>query len=183
MVRMPLTQLMSWLGLGQTPTDEHTPLRDLVSSLDQLEPDHAHRLARFAYLLGRVALADRHASDDETRAMELLVMEHGGVSADQATLVVGLAKNSNLLFSGTADYEVARDFAAAASYDDKLALARCLFLVAASDHAISLSEETEIHRVVNQLKILPQDLTRLRVQHADLLPGRAATPPSPEQPS
>jgi uncharacterized tellurite resistance protein B-like protein len=175
---MPLTQLMSWLGLGQAPAEERTPLRDLVVSLDRLEPEEAHRLARFAYLLGRVALADRHASDDETRAMELLVMEHGNVSADQATLVVGLAKNSNRLFGGTADYEVARDFAAASSYDEKVALARCLFLVAASDHSISLSEETEIHRVVNQLKILPEDLTRLRVQHAELLPGRATTPSS-----
>ena len=37
-------------------------------------------------------------------------------------LVVSLAKTSNLLFGGTADFEVARDFAVSASYDEKLAL-------------------------------------------------------------
>jgi uncharacterized tellurite resistance protein B-like protein len=177
---MALAQLLTWLGLADaTARNDLAPLQQLVASLDRLEPERARHLARFAYLLGRVALADRHASDDETRAIELLVMEHGGVSADQAALVVGLAKSSNLLFGSTADYEVVRDFGGTANYEQKLALATCLFLVAASDRVISLAEETEIHRVVNQLKILPEDLTRLRVQHAPLLPGRVSAKDEP----
>ncbi len=36
---------------------------------------------------------------------------------------------------------------------------------------ISMAEETEIHRITNQLKILPQDLTKLRVRHGRFLPG------------
>jgi uncharacterized tellurite resistance protein B-like protein len=177
---MALTSLLSWLGVRDVQTPEHTPLRDLVASLDQLEPERARHLARFAYLLGRVALADRHASDEETRVMEHLVAEHAGVTPDQATMVVGLARNSNLLFGGTADYNVVREFSESASYDDKLGLARCLFTVASSDDAISLSEEAEIHRIVNQLKILPEDLTSLRVLHRDLLPGRSG-PKTPTQ--
>jgi uncharacterized tellurite resistance protein B-like protein len=174
---MPFKALMSWLGVAESAAPEHTPLRDLIESLDRLEPDRARHLARFAYLLGRVALADRHASDDEVRAMEALVCDQAQLSPEQATVVVGLAKTSNLLFGGTADYDVAREFAEATSYDEKLALARCLFTVASSDEAISLSEETEIHRIVNQLKILPQDLTKLRVLHGKFLPGR--TPGAP----
>src|SRR5262245_23172887 len=130
---MPFKALMSWLGVEEEAAPEHTPLRDLLESLDRLEPDRARHLARFAYLLGRVALADRHASDDEVRAMEALVRDQAQLSAEQATMVVGLAKTSNLLFGGTADYDVAREFADSASYDDKLALARCLFTVASSD--------------------------------------------------
>ena len=57
-------------------------------------------------------------------------------------------------------------------YAEKLALGRCLFTVASSDQAISLSEESEIHRIVNQLKILPQDLIKLRLLHGRFLPGR-----------
>jgi uncharacterized tellurite resistance protein B-like protein len=151
---------------------EHAPLRELVASLDRLEPERARYLARFAYLLGRVALADRRASAEETRAMEVLVTEHTSLGADQAIVVVGLAKSSNLLFGGTADYDVVRGFAESSTYEEKLSLARCLFTVAASDHSISLAEETEIHRIVNQLKVLPEDLTKLRVLHADRLPGR-----------
>ena len=170
---MPFKALMSWLGVEEAAAPEHTPLRDLIDSLDRLEPEKAHHLARFAYLLGRVALADRHASEHEVRAMEALVIEQAQLTPEQATMVVGLAKTSNLLFGGTADYDVAREFAASATYDEKLALARCLFQVASSDQAISMSEETEIHRIVNQLKILPQDLTKLRVQHGKFLPGRS----------
>jgi uncharacterized tellurite resistance protein B-like protein len=175
---MPFKALMSWLGVEEAAAPEHTPLRGLIDSLDRMEPGRARHLARFAYLLGRVALADRHASQEEVRAMEALIVEEAQLTPEQATVVVGLAKTSNLLFGGTADYDVAREFAESTDYAEKLALARCLFTVASSDQAISLSEESEIHRIVNQLKILPQDLTKLRLLHGRFLPGRGpGTPP------
>jgi uncharacterized tellurite resistance protein B-like protein len=168
---MPLNTIRQWLGLGSTDEPDHGPLRELLAALERLEPSRARHLARFAYLLGRIAHADRHVSPEETQAMESLVREHGGLSAEQALLVVSLAKNSNLLFGGTADFEVAREFAESASYEEKVSLARCLFAVAAADAAISMAEEAEIHRVVNQLKVLPADLTRLRVEYRRVLPG------------
>ena len=42
-------------------------------------------------------------------------------------VVVQLAKTSNLLFGGTANFLVAREFSELATYDQKLALMRCLF--------------------------------------------------------
>jgi len=166
-----MRRIAAWLGLVEPPPDRPSPLRELVEALDRLEPDRARHLARFAYLLGRVALSDRHVSAGETQAMERLVREEGRLSEDQAMLVVSLAKSSNQLFGGTADFEVARDFAAQASYDEKLSLARCLFAVAATEDAISLSEETEIHRILTVLKIEPADLTALRLAHKRFLPG------------
>lgn len=171
-----MKSLRSWLGLERlglerAATPERAPLRELVDALDRLEPDRARHLARFAYLLGRVAHADRCVSPEETRTMEALVMEEGQLSSDQAMLVVSLAKTSNLLFGGTADFVVAQEFAATASYDEKLALVRCLFAVSATDQSISMAEETEIHRIANQLRIDPADLTALRVAHRRYLPG------------
>jgi len=168
---MPLNTLRSWLGLDRPSVQESAPLRELVEALDRMDPDRARHLARFAYLLGRVALADRHVSPDETRAMETLIQQQAGLTADQAMLVVTLAKSSNVLFGGTADFTVAQEFAESATYEEKLALARCLFAVAATDESISMAEETEIHRIANQLKIEPSDLTALRVQHRPYLPG------------
>lgn len=168
---MPVAKLKAWLGLDRTDTPSFAPLRDVVEALDRLDPARARHLARFAYLLGRVAHADRHVSAEETRAMEALVRDEGRIDPDVAVLVVGLAKSSNLLFGGTADYLVAQEFAEAASYDEKLALARCLFAVAATDESISMAEEAEIHRIMNQLRIQPHDLTALRVQHRKFLPG------------
>jgi len=168
---MPLTSLRSWLKLERVDDPAHAPLRDLLDALERLEPARARHLARFAYLLGRVAHADRHVSAEETRAMEALVMEEGHLSHEQAMLVVGLAKTSNLLFGGTADYFVAQEFAEGATYEEKLALIGCLFAVSATDQAISLAEETEIHRIANQLRIDRADLTALRLAHRRHLPG------------
>ena len=166
-----MSGIRSWLGLTPIDTPEHAPLRELVTALDRLEPERARHVARFAYLLGRVAHADRLVSPEETATMERLVQERGELSPDQAMLVVSLAKSSNLLFGATADYEVAREFAEGASYEEKLALARCLFATAATDEAISMAEETEIHRILTQLRIQPSDLTAMRVEHQKFLPG------------
>jgi uncharacterized tellurite resistance protein B-like protein len=170
---MPLNTLRDWLGLGARPLDtpDQTPLRDLVETLEHLEPEPARHLARFAYLLGRIARADLHVSPEETRAMEALVVEVGGLTADEAVVVVGLAKSSNLLFGSTADFLVAKEFAESASYEQKLALMKCLFRLAATDAAISMAEESELHRLARQFQIQPGDLTALRVSHAKFLPG------------
>ena len=166
-----MASLRSWLGLDAKPSSDPGPLREVVEALDRLDEQRARHLARFAYLLGRVAHADRHVSPEETRAMEALVMQEGALTADQAILVVSLAKTSNLIFGGTADFTVTQEFADAATYDEKLALVRCLFAVSSIDHTISMAEETEIHRIANQLKIDPSDLTTLRVAHREYLPG------------
>ncbi len=168
---MPLTSLRAWLGINAPEQPEFAPLRETLEALDHLEPDRARCLAAFAYLLGRVAHADHQVSPGETRAMEELVREQGQLSQDQAMLVVQLAKTSNLLFGGTANYLVAREFSALATYDQKLALMRCLFAVSAIEDAISLAEEGEIHRIANELRIDHPDLTALRVAYRRRLPG------------
>jgi uncharacterized tellurite resistance protein B-like protein len=170
---MPLASIRAWLGLDRARGDapEEAPLRDLVETLEHLEPARARYLARFAYLLGRIAHADQHVSPEETRAMESLVQREGGLTPEQAIVVVGLAKTSNLLFGATADFQIAQEFAAAATYDEKLALVRCLFSLASIDATISVAEESEVHRIATQFRILPHDLTALRVAHAKFLPG------------
>jgi len=163
--------LRAWLGLDREETKDHGPLRETLEALDHLEPGRARQLAAFAYLLGRVAHADQHVSAEETRAMEAHVMEEGQISRDQAMLVVQLAKTSNLLFGGTANFLVARDFSELATYDEKLALMKCLFAVSSTDDSISTSEEGEIHRVAKELRIQHEDLVALRVAYRRHLPG------------
>ena len=170
-VRVPLKSIRAWLGVDSPDTHEFAPLRETLQALDHLEPERARYLAAFAYLLGRVAHADQDVSAEETRAMEALVLEQGQLSQDQAMLVVQLAKTSNLLFGGTANFLVAREFSNMASYDQKLALMRCLFALSATDEAISTAEESEIHRIANELRIDHPDLVALRVAHRRNLPG------------
>ena len=170
---MPLKSIRAWLGVDAPEEREFAPLRETLEALDHSEPDRARYLAAFAYLLGRVAGADRHVSTEETRTMETLVREHGQLSQDQAMVVVQLAKASNLLFGGTANYLVARELSNLASYDQKLALMRCLFALSATEDAISTDEEGEIHRIAKELRIDHPDLVALRVEHQRHLPGGA----------
>ena len=166
-----MNAIRAWLGLDRPDTPDIAPLRETLDALDHLEPGRARYLAAFAYLLGRVAHADQHVSAQETEAMEALVREQGGLTDEQAMMVVQLARTSNLLFGGTANFLVAREFSATATYEQKLALMRCLFAVSASDATISLAEEGEIHRIARELRIEQADLTALRVAHRKHLPG------------
>ena len=166
-----MKSIRAWLGIETPDEPEFAPLRATLEALDHLEPDRARFLAAFAYLLGRVANADLNVSPGETRAMEGLVREQGQLSQEQAMVVVQLAKTSNLLFGGSANYLVARQFSALATYEQKLALMRCLFTVSATDDAISMAEEGEIHRIATELRIEQKDLVALRLLHKRHLPG------------
>jgi uncharacterized tellurite resistance protein B-like protein len=174
---VPFKSLRAWLGVDKPAEPEFAPLRETLEALDHLEPERARFLATFAYLLGRVAHADQHVSPEETRTMEALVQDQGQLAQDQAMVVVQLAKTSNLLFGGTANFLVAREFSELATYEQKLALMRCLFALAATDRSISTAEESEIHRIAKELRIDHPDLVALRVAHTKYLPGLSPNTP------
>ena len=167
-----LKSIQGWLGFSESTTaPEPALLGDIINALDRLEPTRAQFLARFAYLLGRVARADEHVSDEETKAMEQLLAEHGSLPPDQAALVVSLAKATHAMHGVRADFAVTQEFTDSASYEERLALARCLFAVAASDARISTAEEAEVHRITNHLRIERPDLTKIRLHYRRALPG------------
>jgi uncharacterized tellurite resistance protein B-like protein len=174
---VPIRTIRGWLGVDAADrAKEFAPLRETLDALDHMEPGHARFLAAFAYLLGRVAHADQHVSPEETAAMEKLVREQGHLSEDQAMVVTQLAKTSNLLFGGTANFLVAREFAGMATYEQKLDLMHCLFAISVTDESISLAEEGEIHKIARELGINQPDLVALRVAHQRHLPGIGTRP-------
>ena len=164
--------LRSWLKI---PDDERNDgqraLRDLLDALDRQEPARAKHLAQFAYLLGRIAHADQHVSLEETHVMEQLLEREGALPPEQAMLVVGLAKTSNLLFGGTDNILVAREFAEVATHEQKLSLLRCLFAVSAVEDDISIAEEREVQQIARELRIEHADLVKLRLEYRHQLPG------------
>ncbi len=92
-------------GSGDTET-----VRRIVETLDRLPDAEARQLAAFSYILSRVARADLEISAEETRAMERIVHELGGLPEEQAILVVQMAKTQSLLFAGTENFLVTREF-------------------------------------------------------------------------
>jgi uncharacterized tellurite resistance protein B-like protein len=86
--------------------------------------------------------------------MERLVMEHGGLPAEQAILVVQIAKSQNILFGGTENYLVTREFKKIARREEQIALLHCLFAISASDESISTVEDNEIRKISRELDSL-----------------------------
>jgi uncharacterized tellurite resistance protein B-like protein len=146
-------------GGAQTET-----VRRIVDALDRLEPDRARYVAAFAYNLSRVAHADLEISREETRTMERIVCGLGGLPEEQAILVVQMAKSQALLFGGTENFLVTREFNRIAGREQKLALLECLFAVSAADRTISTVEDNEVRRISRELHL----------EHADFIAARSA---------
>lgn len=165
--------LLRWLGLendrppaGRADADA---VRRISEALDRMEPDRARFVAAFAYLLGRAACADREVTPEETREMESLVIERAKLPEDQAALVVQIAKAQNLMFGGTEDFLVARQFGEIATRDQKLALLDCLYAVSAADQSVSVVEDNEISRIAAELRIEHADLVAARQRYKEYL--------------
>jgi len=166
--------ILKFLGLKKaetekSPAGDTETVREIVSKLDQLEPEQAKYIASFAYLLGRVANADLDISEEETRVMEKLVMEQGKIPEAQALLVVQMAKTHAQLFGGTENFLVTREFSQLASRDQKFALLRCLFAVSAADQSISTVEDNEVRQIASELQLDHEDYTAIKAEYRDYL--------------
>jgi uncharacterized tellurite resistance protein B-like protein len=151
------------------PSAETETVRKITQALDRLEPERAKFIAAFAYILSRAARADLSISPEETRIMERIVMEHGGLPEEQAVIVVQMAKTQNILFGGTENYLVSREFCAMANHDERMALLDCLFAIAAAEGAISTIEDNEISQIADELRIEHRDFISVRSTYRDHL--------------
>jgi uncharacterized tellurite resistance protein B-like protein len=149
-------------GAGEADT-----VRKIVAALDQMDPDKARFIAAFTFVLCRVARADLKITAGEIQIMERIVMERSGLPEEQAILLVQMAKTQSVLFGGTEDFIVTREFNRIATREEKLALLDCLFAVAA-DEMISVAEENEISQIASELQLELDDVVRMRSRYNDL---------------
>lgn len=151
-------------SLGDTAT-----VRKIVAALDRLDPDRARFIGSFAYLLSRVANADRDVSQVEIDTMEKAVQEFGELPEEHAVLVVQMAKMQNAIFGGTEDYLVTREFKEISSLQERINLLHCIYRIAAADHRITNVEESEIKRIATELGIRHEDLIAARLAHKEFI--------------
>jgi uncharacterized tellurite resistance protein B-like protein len=155
--------------LGETEQSKSSPetetVRKIVHALEGMDTEQARYVAAFAYLLSRVARADMNISDKETHEMERLVQVEGGLSEEQAILVVQMAKTQNRLFGGTEDFLVTREFNKIATHEQKLAVLTCLYAVSAADQSISTIEDNEISQTAKELFLSHKDLVAARSKY------------------
>ena len=136
-----------------------------MGELDRLDPAVARYLAAFAYVLGRVANADLDISAAETDAMVALLGRAGGLPADQALLVVEIAKRQNRLFGGTEDFLVTRELREIAGETQRGRMLDSLFAIAAADGIVSVAEEDEIRKISIELGFEHHEYIQARLKY------------------
>lgn len=154
---------------GDLNRDETETVRKIVQQLDNLELGRARYIAAFAYILGRVARADMHISDAETREMEHQVIRLSSLPAEQAMLVVQIAKTQATLFGGTENFLVTQEFNEMANLQQKQEVLDCLFAVAAADKVISTVEEREIRLISDELQLTHEQFIAARYKFRQYL--------------
>jgi uncharacterized tellurite resistance protein B-like protein len=174
---MALRRFLGLGGLGEgrveRPTGRDEPetatVRRIVRELEQVEPERRRYLAGLAYILGRAAHADLNISADETREMERIMIEIGGLPEAQAVMVVEIAKHQAELYGGTEDYVVTREFAARATVEQRRAAIAACFAVVASDDEISAEEYAELTELARELDLTRAELNDIRAGYRDKL--------------
>jgi uncharacterized tellurite resistance protein B-like protein len=151
---MALRQFVT--GATPVPTSETgdtATVRRIVGQLEAMPRDQARFLAAFAYILTRAAAADLEISEVEGQVVERLVLEHGALTEPQAVLVAEMARSQSLLYGGTEDYLVTRQFKELSTDEDRLALLRCCYLVGAADEVISVAESDTLQQIAKELDV------------------------------
>jgi uncharacterized tellurite resistance protein B-like protein len=159
------------LGGGEPPVDSRATesVRRIAPELQALPPRDAKLLAAFAYVLARVAFADRHVAGEEVDEMQRLVQEYGGLDGERATLVVRLATAQATERGGTENYLVTREFRDLSTREERVALVRCLFAVAAADMSISEVESQQIMQVASEIGLSRPEVVAIRQAFRDRL--------------
>ena len=169
-----MASLLRLLGIGggESPkksddVGDTETVRRIAKELEAIEPERARYIAAFAYVLGRVAYADRDISEDETIVMTHLVTELGKIPEEQAALVVEIAKGQNELFGGTENFLVTREFRDLSSREQREELLHCLFAVAAADDSITSDEEAQVRQIASEIGLDQKEFVNVRSAYND----------------
>jgi uncharacterized tellurite resistance protein B-like protein len=168
--------ILDLIGLGRgsaggdkTTAGESATVRKIAAALEDMEPEQARYTAAFAYILGRVANADRVVHDSETATMCRLLREKASLGKEQAALVVEMARQQGLLFGASEDYLITREFREISTKEQRIALLDCLFAVSAADRSISALEGRVLMQIADELKLDREEYTALRSAYREYL--------------
>jgi uncharacterized tellurite resistance protein B-like protein len=154
---------------------ETEAVRKIVARLEAMPPEQARLLAGMGYLLSRAANSDLAISDAETAAIEGFLAD-AGLDRAQAALVTEMAKMQERTTGGTSDYLVTREFRQLSTPDQKAAVLRGCYLVAAADSGISSMEISVLRQIADELDIEKDVADAIRAEFADSISARFLAP-------
>jgi len=168
---------MSWLdrllggrvGGGADSVRSTESVRRIADRLDRLPSERAHFVAATACVLARVAGADLRVEPEEVREMERVLVEVGGLEAEEAALAVELALAQAEERGVTDQYLATREFRERSTKAERARLVECLFAVAAADGTITVDESHVALAVAEELGFTRPEAMGLRARWRDQL--------------
>lgn len=161
--------ILQRLGLvpATVPPQEHGLVEGIERLLARLDPGRAEFVAVFAGLLARVAFADQEISDAEVSRIEILILDHGGLSFEEAQAVAAIARHKTL--RDAEPYLLTRRFSAIASEEQRLTLIDCLYAVASADDLVAFVEDVEVRRIADALLLPWSEVLKVRSRYREKL--------------
>jgi uncharacterized tellurite resistance protein B-like protein len=135
-----------------------TAIRSMVHELGALDRATAGFLNALAFVLVRVADVDQHISRHERDRIELLLVEHAGLTRAQAVLVVEIAKHRARLADCGCSYGISRQLRGELDLERRRGILVSLYAVADADGLTTALEAGEIRQIAHELGLTIDDL-------------------------
>ncbi len=133
-------------------------LRRTVRQLETLDGSTARYLESLAFVLTRVAQADRRLPEAEIREMERILVEEAALEPELAVLAVEIARHRRAVADCATAYRASRRLRESADRDRLL---ECLTAVAAADGELHRDELAAILQVAAELGLSGDDVRRI----------------------
>lgn len=160
-----LASILDLLGLRPAGGDAAAApdaVREIVATLERLDPERARYVAAFAMVLSRVAHADLHIDERERAKIAEILVDRGHLTPEEAEAAAGIATARSHVTGGTEHFLATRELSEIATPEQKEEVVDCLFAVSAADGAISTQEESQVRQVASELGLAHRELARVR---------------------
>jgi uncharacterized tellurite resistance protein B-like protein len=137
-----------------SPENLTSGIRRSLARLDDLDRETAGYLKALAFIMYRVAAADRHVCAEEVRHMESILVRHASLSLPEAVLTVEIARHCRELADCALSYDASRRLRARLDDADRRRLRGFLDSVANADGELQMSEMTEIRQISTELGLV-----------------------------
>lgn len=142
-------------GPGDRPPAElAAEIRGALQHIESLDRCSDGYLASLAFVLHRVAAADRDINEREVERMERILVEHASLSQPEAVLTVEMAKHRCRAADCGHSYDASRHLRALLGPDERERLHRFLESVAAADGQVRPSEQAAVRQIAAELGLL-----------------------------
>lgn len=152
--------------LSGQPSTGSSPLADAIRStaaqLSGMPVGACEYFDALAFVLSRIAGADRNISGEEARRMEAVLAEQAGLNPAQSALVVEIARHRRQLADPGRAYRESLQLRRRLDDDERARVLDVLYEIAAADGEVVACELDEIHQVAAELGLTRLEVTALR---------------------